>query len=69
MPELVSSFESKLNPMKTSLCTQHNLCKRLIWLRLRFLQCFDTYLIIKSSDAVWMLDQHAVHERILYEKN
>ena len=33
-----------------------------------YFQVFDTYIVMKSSDGVWMIDQHAVHERILYEK-
>ena len=33
-----------------------------------FFQAFDTYIFIKTATAVWVLDQHAVHERILYEK-
>ncbi|MCP4050123.1 MAG: DNA mismatch repair endonuclease MutL [bacterium] len=33
-----------------------------------FLQLFDTYLIIKTCDGLWILDQHAAHERVLYEK-
>ncbi|MFC1617430.1 DNA mismatch repair protein MutL, partial [Candidatus Margulisiibacteriota bacterium] len=26
------------------------------------------YIVINAKDSVWILDQHAVHERILYEK-
>lgn len=33
-----------------------------------FFQAFQTYLFINGPDGVWILDQHAVHERILYEK-
>ena len=33
-----------------------------------FLQVFDTYLVFKTADGLYMLDQHAVHERILYEE-
>lgn len=35
---------------------------------LEFLHLFSTYLAIKTPDGFWILDQHAVHERILYEK-
>lgn len=33
-----------------------------------FLQFFDTYLVLKCADGLYILDQHAVHERILYER-
>lgn len=29
---------------------------------------FDTYIIVEQGDAVFFIDQHAAHERILYEK-
>ena len=31
-------------------------------------QIFDTYLVVKTMEAIWIFDQHALHERILYEK-
>lgn len=31
-------------------------------------QLFDTYIVIQGQDALYLMDQHAVHERILYEK-
>ena len=33
-----------------------------------YLQVFGTYIIIQVDQSVWILDQHAVHERILYER-
>jgi len=33
-----------------------------------YFQLFNTYIIVRSDDGLWVLDQHAVHERILYEK-
>lgn len=33
-----------------------------------YFQVCDTYLVIKANDGLWLMDQHAVHERILYEK-
>lgn len=36
--------------------------------KLEYFQIFDTYIVIKSSSGVTLLDQHAVHERVLYEK-
>lgn len=35
---------------------------------LEYLHILDTYIIVKGPDGVWLLDQHAVHERVLYEK-
>lgn len=29
---------------------------------------FDTYIIVEQGDAVFFIDQHAAHERILYER-
>ena len=36
--------------------------------RIEFLQVFNTYIVVKSDTGMWILDQHAVHERILYEQ-
>tara|TARA_B100001989_G_C24542675_1_gene468594 strand:- start:337 stop:2220 length:1884 start_codon:yes stop_codon:yes gene_type:complete len=33
-----------------------------------YLQIFDTYIILKTAQGAYLIDQHAVHERILYEK-
>ena len=34
-----------------------------------FIQVYDTYIALKGPEGqLWVLDQHAVHERILYEK-
>ena len=33
-----------------------------------YLQVFGTYIILQVDQSVWILDQHAVHERILYER-
>ena len=35
---------------------------------LEYLQILDTYLVVKTSNGLALLDQHAVHERILYER-
>ncbi|MEK9657926.1 MAG: DNA mismatch repair endonuclease MutL [bacterium] len=32
-----------------------------------YFQIFEGYLVLKTADALFILDQHAVHERILYE--
>jgi DNA mismatch repair protein MutL len=31
-------------------------------------QIFDTYIIIERGDSVYIIDQHAAHERLLYDK-
>ena len=31
-------------------------------------QIFDTYLIVERADVVYIIDQHAAHERVLYDK-
>lgn len=31
-------------------------------------QCFDTYILAYTSDALIIIDQHAAHERLTYEK-
>ena len=31
-------------------------------------QIFDTYLIIETSDKIFIIDQHAAHERVLYNQ-
>lgn len=31
-------------------------------------QVFDTYLIVQRADVVYVIDQHAAHERVLYDK-
>lgn len=31
-------------------------------------QAFDTYILIQIKDKVYIIDQHAAHERLLYEK-
>jgi len=35
---------------------------------LSYFQLFNTYIVLKTADKMWILDQHAVHERILYEE-
>ena len=32
-----------------------------------YLQVFNTYIVLSSPQGLWILDQHAVHEKILYE--
>lgn len=29
---------------------------------------FDTYIVVQQGDAIYYIDQHAAHERVLYEK-
>jgi DNA mismatch repair protein MutL len=31
-------------------------------------QCFGTYIMAQKGDSLWIIDKHAAHERILYEK-
>ena len=31
-------------------------------------QVFDTYWIVQQEDRMYIIDQHAAHERVLYEK-
>jgi len=33
-----------------------------------FLQILNTYIVIPTPTGMWIMDQHAVHERILYEQ-
>ncbi len=35
---------------------------------IEFFQFLDTYIVLKAAQLIYILDQHAVHERILYEK-
>ena len=32
------------------------------------LQIYDSYLVVESSDGLMVIDQHALHERILFEQ-
>ena len=43
------------------------LCQRLVEARLVGV-LFDTYLILETADACYLLDQHAAHEKVLYER-
>ncbi|NLN87750.1 MAG: DNA mismatch repair endonuclease MutL [Syntrophomonadaceae bacterium] len=31
-------------------------------------QCFNGYIIIERGDSIWLVDQHAAHERIIYNR-
>ena len=35
---------------------------------IEFFQFLDTYIVLKAGHLIYILDQHAVHERILYEQ-
>jgi len=34
----------------------------------RFLQVFDTFILLEAGDAVAIVDQHSAHERVLFER-
>ena len=47
----------------------YNASNRLLFSGLTFVGQFgDTYLILKDQDSLYILDQHAAHERVMYEK-
>ena len=47
---------------------EYNVEKRLSFASLTFVgQAFDTYLILKDADGLYLMDQHAAHERVMYE--
>ncbi len=31
-------------------------------------QCFDGYIIVERGDSIWLVDQHAAHERIIFNR-
>ena len=31
-------------------------------------QCFEAYILIEKDDSLWLIDQHAAHERIMYNR-
>lgn len=31
-------------------------------------QCLDSYILLEKEQALWMVDQHAAHERIMYQR-
>jgi DNA mismatch repair protein MutL len=31
-------------------------------------QCFNTYLLVETEGILWLIDQHAAHERIMYNR-
>ena len=48
---------------------QYNASNRLLFSGLTVVGQFrDTYLIFKDQDGLYILDQHAAHERVMYEK-
>ncbi|MCR5010635.1 MAG: DNA mismatch repair endonuclease MutL [Clostridia bacterium] len=48
---------------------QYNASNRLIFSGLTIIGQFrDTYLILKDPDGLYIMDQHAAHERVMYEK-
>ena len=48
---------------------RYNASNRLLFSGLTFIGQFrDTYLILKDTDGLYILDQHAAHERVMYEK-
>ena len=48
---------------------EYNSSRRLIFSGLTYIGQFrDTYLILKDQDGLYLLDQHAAHERVMYEK-
>ncbi len=48
---------------------EYNTSNRLLFSGLSIVGQFrDTYLILKDQDGLYILDQHAAHERVMYEK-
>jgi len=31
-------------------------------------QCFDSYILVENGEELWLVDQHAAHERIMYNR-
>ena len=48
---------------------EYNVSKRLKFSDLEYVGDFlNTYLILKDQDGLYLIDQHAAHERVMYEK-
>lgn len=67
--EQAASFSALKPPMRPEASSQedHSEVSRLLRARL-IGQVFNTYLLLEEGDDFLLIDQHAAHERILYEK-
>ncbi len=71
MPEILNQVQDDKqvqDDIKRGASTPQSLFSSAPMQPIQFFQFLQTYLIIPTPDAVWILDQHAVHERILYER-
>lgn len=57
MPQQMNLFDEKLLSRKS--VKEHRLIG----------QIFDTYWIVQFQDKMYLIDQHAAHEKVLYERN
>lgn len=61
--------QSQASPVATeSVFHQEALKLETVPEKIEFFQLFDTYLVLILPSGMWILDQHAVHEKILYEQ-
>ena len=61
-------YAAESKPEQLDLFEEHFL-KREVWAEYKLIgQVFDTYWLVQYQDSLYIIDQHAAHERVLYER-
>lgn len=69
--EIQEKFELESSNNNSEVITNenHKITREFCFSKLSYIgECFETYLLCKDEDALYIIDQHAAHERVMFEK-
>jgi DNA mismatch repair protein MutL len=68
VPELVKEKKPSVNEKQISLFEENRITPEKIKKHRIIGQVFDTYFLVEIEDKFYIIDQHAAHEKVLYER-